>query len=175
MHTFKIVATIVLAILLQALLSNLDFFRGYADLPLIVTVYYGLQRSPMLAMFCGLALGLGGDSISGGVLGVGGFAKTLIGYMVASVSVRFSLENPLARLATVAIASAANTLLFVALYQMLDQPLSHADSWQELGRTTGWKVVADTVAAVPIFIVLDRVFSEQTAARRMAIKKRFYE
>src|SRR5215475_6984151 len=129
----------------------------------------------MLGMFCGFALGLGSDAISSGVLGVGGFTKTLIGYLVAAVSVRFSLENPLARLATVAVASAANTLLFVALYQMLDQPLSHADSWQELGRTTGWKVVADTVAAVPVFVLLDRIFSEQGAARRMAIKKRFYE
>jgi hypothetical protein len=86
-----------------------------------------------------------------------------------------SLENPLARLATVAIASAANTALFVALYLTIEQSLPHTESWQEFGKIIGWKTLGDTLAAVPIFMILDRVFAEQSAARRMAIKKRFYE
>lgn len=175
MQTFRIVLTIGATILLQALLSQLDLFHGYVDLALVVTAYYGLQRAPILGMFAGAALGIGWDSVAGGILGVGGFSKTLIGYLIAVASIRLSLENPLARLATVALASAANTVLFVGLYEVLEQSLPHAGSWQEFGRTLGWKVVADTVAAIPIFLILDRVFSEQTAARRMAIKRRFYE
>ena len=101
MQTFKIVLTIFVVLLLQMLLPNyLPFFK-YVDLPLVVTVYFGLQRAPMLVMFTGLALGLGADVVNGGVLGVGGFVKTLIGYLVALASVRFALENPLARLAMV--------------------------------------------------------------------------
>jgi rod shape-determining protein MreD len=177
-QTFRIVLTIIVAVLLQVLLSQVDFLREffqYSDLALVITVYLGLQRAPFLGMFGGMALGLGRDAIEGGILGVGGFSKTLIGYLVALASVRLSLENPLARLATVAVASAANTVLFVGLYQMLERPLPYSGTWQEFGRTLGWKVVADTILAVPVFIVLDRVFVEQTAARRMAIKKRFYE
>lgn len=181
MQTFKIALTIVIALLLQLLLpKHLPFFR-YIDLPLLVTVYFGLQRAPMLGMAVGVVTGLGGDAISGGLLGVGGFSKTLIGYLTAMTSVKFSLENPLVRLAVVAVASGANTLLFVGLYQMLhqdqvlEQSLPYINTWGAFGQKLGWKALADTVAAVPMFLVLDRIFSEQAAARRMAIKRRFYE
>ena len=175
MQTLKIALTILAALLLQYLLPNYLGFFKYIDLPLVVTVYFALQRDALLGMLTGIALGVGGDAIMGGVLGVGGFSKTLIGYLVAMASIKLSLENPLARLAVVAIASAANTLLYVALYQMLEQPLSDASTWGNLGKIIGWKALADTVTAIIMFIVLDRIFAEQKAARRMAIKRRFYE
>ena len=175
MQTFKIALTIVVALLLQMLLPNhLAFFR-YIDLPLVVTVYFALQRAPVLGMVTGMIAGLGGDEVGGGILGVGGFSKTLIGYLVGVASVRLSLENPLARLSVVALASAGNTVLFVGLYQMLDQSLPFVSTWAAFGATIGWKVLGDTVTSMILFVVLDRLFSEQAAARRMAIKKRFYE
>ena len=175
MQTFKIALTIFVVLLLQMLLPNyLPFFK-YVDLPLVVTVYFGLQRAPMLAMLTGMALGLGGDAVAGGILGVGGFTKTLIGYVVAMASVRFALENPLARLAIAALSSAANTVLFIGLRLMLEQPLLEVETYKDLGRIVGWHTLGDACAAMVLFIVLDRIFSEQAAARRMAIKKRFYE
>jgi rod shape-determining protein MreD len=174
-HTFKLALTIVVALLLQMLLPGyLGFFR-YIDLPLLVTVYFGLQRAPVLGMVAGMIAGLGGDAIGGGILGVGGFTKTLIGYLVGAASVRLSLENPFARLSVVAVASVGNTILFVGLHQMLEQSLPFVSTWTEFGKTMGWKVLGDTVTSVILFLVLDRVFSEQATARRMAIKKRFYE
>ena len=175
MQTFKIILTIFVVLLLQMLLPNYLPFFSYVDLPLVVTVYFGLQRAPMLGMLAGTALGIGGDAVASGVLGVGGFAKTLIGYLVAMASVRFALENPLARLAIVALSSAANTVLFIGLNLMLEQPVAEIATYGALGRLVGWKVVGDTATAIVMFIVLDRVFSEQAAARRMAIRKRFYE
>jgi len=174
-QTFKIVLTIFVVLLLQMLLPNYLSFFKYVDLSLVVTVYFGLQRAPMLAMLTGMALGLGSDAVAGGILGVGGFTKTLIGYLVAMASVRFALENPLARLAIAALSSAASTVLFIGLYLMLEQPLPDVATYTDLGRLVGWRVLGDTAAAVVLFIVLDRVFSDQAAARRMAIKKRFYE
>jgi len=157
------------------LLPNYLRFFQYVDLPLVVTVYFGLQRAPVLGMVTGMIAGLGGDAVQGGILGVGGFSKTLIGYVVGAASVRLSLENPLARLSAVAIASAANTVLFVGLNQMLEQALPHVSTWAEFGATIGWKVLGDSVTSIVLFVVLDRLFSEQAAARRMAIRKRFYE
>jgi rod shape-determining protein MreD len=174
-QTFKIALAILVALLLQMLLSNYLGFFKYVDLSLVMTVYFGLQRAPMLGMLTGLVLGLGGDAVTSGILGVGGFSKTLIGYLVAVTSVRFSLENPLARLAIVAVASAANTVLFVGLHLMLEQPLADVSTYAGLGKTVGWRALGDTSTAVVLFLILDRVFAEQTAARRMAIKKRFYE
>ncbi|HXG92703.1 MAG TPA: rod shape-determining protein MreD [Blastocatellia bacterium] len=181
MQTLKIALTIIVALSLQMLLPKFIPAIQYVDLALVITVYFALQRAPLLGMIVGCLAGNGGDAVTGGILGVGGFSKTLIGYLVGVASVKLSLEHPLARLAVVALASAANTFLFVGLYQMLQQEqmlrqaLPFTATWAEFGRTLGWKALADTVAAIVLFVILDRVFSEQTAARRMAIKKRFYE
>jgi rod shape-determining protein MreD len=180
-QTFKILLTIAVALFLQKLLGKyLEFFK-YIDLGLLVTVYFSLQREPLLGMTVGFGAGLGGDIIAGGILGVGGFSKTLIGYIISMASVKLSIENPLARLAAVALASIANTALFIGLYQMLEQNQNSGQlipvvgGWTQLLRTAGWKALADTLSALVIFIILDRVFSEQATARRMAIKRRFYE
>lgn len=175
MQTFKIALTIIVALLLQMLLPNYVRFFQYIDLPLLVTLYFGLQRAPVMGMLTGMIAGLGGDAVGGGILGVGGFSKTLIGYLVGVASVRLSLENPLARLSVVAVASAGNTVLFVGLHQMLEQSLPYVSTWAEFGATIGWKMLGDTAASIVFFLVLDRVFSEQATARRMAIRKRFYE
>jgi rod shape-determining protein MreD len=180
-QTFKIFLTIAVALFIQLLLGKYLWFFKYIDLALLVTVYFSLQREPLLGMMVGLGAGLGADIISGGILGVGGFSKTLIGYIISMGSVKLSIENPLARLAAVVLASVANTALFVGLYRMLEQnqipeqvtPL--AGSWSQLVKMAGWKALADTLAAVIVFIILDRVFYEQATARRMAIKRRFYE
>ena len=50
MQTFKIALTIVVALLLQMLLSDYLGFFQYIDLPLLVTVYFGLQRAPVVGM-----------------------------------------------------------------------------------------------------------------------------
>jgi len=180
-QTFKLALTVIVALFIQYLFPRYLPFFQYIDLPLIVTVYVALQRAPMLGMATGCAAGLGSDAIVGGIVGVGGFSRTLIGYVVAMVSIKFALENPLMRLAVVAIASAANTVLFVGLHQMLrqeqvlEQALPHVGSWGEFGKTIGLKALGDTLAGLAVFMVLDRVFAEQRANRRMAIKRRFYE
>jgi rod shape-determining protein MreD len=174
-QTFKIALTISIALLLQMLLPKYLPFFLFIDLPLLVTVFFSLQRAPVLGMLVGMVVGLGGDAIGGGILGVGGFTKTLIGYLVAMTSIKFPLENPLARLAVAAVSSVANTVLFVGLNLMLEQPLPRVSNWGEFGKTIGWKVMGDTVTALFLFLVLNRFFSEQEQARRMAIRKRFYE
>lgn len=181
MQTFKLALSIVVALFIHYLLPNYLPFFQYVDLPLIITVYTALQRSPMLGMATGCAAGLGSDAISGGIVGVGGFSRTLIGYAVAMSSIKLALENPLMRLAIVGLASVVNTVLFVGLHQMLqqeqvlDQALPHVGSWAAFGKTVGFKAIGDTLAAGGVFLVLDRVFAEQRAAQRMAIKRRFYE
>ena len=50
MQTFKIALAILVALLLQMLLSNYLGFFKYVDLSLVMTVYFGLQRAPMLGI-----------------------------------------------------------------------------------------------------------------------------
>lgn len=175
MQTVKIAITLIVVLLLQMLLpKHLGVFQ-YIELPLLAAIYFALMRDPVMGMTTGLVAGLGGDVIGGGILGVGGFTKTLIGYAISVVSVKFPLENPLARLGVVAVASAANTVLVVGLYLMLEQTIQNVGAWGDFGKTLGWKTLGDTLASIPLFFALDRVFSEQAQATRMAVKRRFYE
>jgi rod shape-determining protein MreD len=174
-QTLKIALTIFIALLVEMLLSKRLWFFQYLDLPLAITVYFSLQRAPVLGMLTGAAAGVAGDAVDGGVLGTGGFAKTLLGYIIAVLSIKFPLQNPLARLAVVAVASTVNTIIYVGLNLMLDREISYISNWIEFSRILGWKTLTDTLASIPVFFVLDRVFPDQPAASRMAIKKRFYE
>lgn len=175
MQTFKIAMTILVALVLQLLLGRYLAFFGYADFPLLVTVYFSLQRVPLLGMTVGLLSGLAGDKLMGSVLGVGGFSKTLIGYVIAVASIKFPLENRLARIGVVAFASVINTLLFIGLYAMLEQPLPLSESWHALFESAGYRALADTAVALVIFLLLDKIFPERAATGRVTIKRRVYD
>lgn len=168
MHTFKIAACLAAALLMQLLLAKYFAFSRYLDLPLVLAVYFGLHRAPPLGMSVGLLAGLGGDIISGGILGVGGFSKTLLGYFVAIGSIKFSLENKLIRLFVVTAASVINTVLFVGLNLMLGQSPPYIESPRRFASALGWKALADTVAAAAIYLLMDRIFAQKEP-------KRFYE
>ncbi len=172
MYNVKIALTILIAILLQFLLPKpLPFFR-YVDLPLLITVYFSLQRAPQLGMWIGALAGIGGDVIAGGIPGVGGFAKTLIGYLIGLTSIKVALDNPFAKLGVVAAASATNTVFFIGLYLLLEQDLPQVSNWSQFGKTLGWSVLADTLAAIFVFYGLEKVFPKQP---EIALRKRFYE
>jgi rod shape-determining protein MreD len=171
-RTFKVGATIIAALLLQLLLVKYFLLFSYLDLPLVVTVYFGLQRLPVLGMTVGFIAGLGGDKVSGGILGVGGFTKTLLGYVVAIASIKFPLEGHMTRLGVMAFASVANTLIFIGLYEMLRQSLPYTETWGMFLGIIGRKLVADVASAIILFTLLDRLFREKKSGGRSS-KRRF--
>ncbi len=84
--------------LAQALLSRYvhDAAR-YCDLFLILVVYYGLTCPPPVAMVMGTGAGLVEDSLLEMILGMNGFKKTLIGYLVGSIGSLFMLNQAIPR------------------------------------------------------------------------------
>ena len=172
MHTFKIAASIVVSLVLQILLAKRFTFFQYVELPLVVTVFLSLQRSHLQGMLAGTAAGLGLDIISGGdTLGVRGFSLTLLGYIIAGGSISFSLEKKLVRLGVTAVASIANTMLFVGLCKLLEKnPFTSSPG--ELLKIALYKGIGDTAACVVSFLILDRVFPRLGST---TIKRRFYD
>src|SRR5258708_4702718 len=98
---FKIAALIgipLAAILFQVYVPRFFQFLSYLELPLLVTVYFGLmRRSPVAGLLFGAGIGLAQDSLSHQPLGMFGIVKTLVGYFAGSVSQRFAVDNPLIR------------------------------------------------------------------------------
>ena len=99
----------VLALLLITLIAIIGKFylprllphTEWLELPLLLTVYFGLmRRNQIAALFFGAFVGLAEDSLSPANIPIGmyGITKTLVGYFAASVSMRFNVESPLIRL-----------------------------------------------------------------------------
>src|SRR5437764_1097995 len=111
----KVVVSIGVAVALQGLIPRFWQPFNYVDLPLVITVYFALMRNPVLGMLVGYVAGLGGDlaPASGAVVGVGGFSKTIIGFVVANVGVRIPLQGPFTRILVLGLAALVNSLLFI--------------------------------------------------------------
>jgi rod shape-determining protein MreD len=90
--------TVFASLLLQAVLP-LTFPRArFFDFPLLVVIYFSLlRRSKLFGIGLGTAVGLLQDALSHHYMGLYGMAKALVGYLAATTSVKFDLEQLLAR------------------------------------------------------------------------------
>jgi rod shape-determining protein MreD len=105
--------TAFLALLLQAFLPKyLPLAGQWLELPLLVTLYFGLsRRNPATGLLLGTSIGLFQDAVSGGYIGLFGIAKAMVGYGASSLSGRIDVEYPISRLVL--------TFLFFHLHQIV--------------------------------------------------------
>ncbi len=172
----KILIVIILAVALDSQIPTWwDAFR-YVDLPLLVTVYFALMRDPVVGMFVGFIAGLAGDLAPGAgpVVGVGGFSKTSIGYLISTIAVRFSLEGAPIRVLIIAVSSLVNSALFVGLHSLMGQSLTQEATPERLLLKVLIEASANLAAGVGLFWVLDRVFPENAPGGAMKVRRRFY-
>lgn len=88
-----------LALVLQAFLHKYGRWSELLDLPLLVTIYFGVsRRNPVTGLLLGGVIGIIQDALShGNPIGLYGIAKTLVGYLASSIGARFDTENPVSR------------------------------------------------------------------------------
>jgi rod shape-determining protein MreD len=98
-----VVAVCFLALVLQAFLHKFGHWAELVDLPLLVTVYFGVsRRNPATGLLLGAGVGILQDALShDNPIGLFGIAKTLVGYLASSVGARIDTENPAIRLALI--------------------------------------------------------------------------
>lgn len=141
------------ALVLQAWLPRVLGAWALFDLPLVVTVYFALgRRSPIQGTVMGAILGIFEDALTQHPIGINGIAKTVVGFMAASVGVRIAVENHTIRLILNFLLSLLSSALVLVIYRGLlglDLPWQ----WhQELFRAIG-----NSVIAMVLFPVLDRL------------------
>lgn len=89
---------VFLALLLQASLPVYFPRASLLELPLLVTLYFGLsRRNPSSGLLLGMTVGLLQDAISRIPIGLYGIAKTLVGFGASSIGARLDVEHPFAR------------------------------------------------------------------------------
>jgi rod shape-determining protein MreD len=154
-HSFPPAVAILvplLAVLLQALLPRPFPRLSILELPLIVTVFFAVsRRNPVAGTLTGAAIGLLQDALTSQPIGVNGMAKSVIGYIAASIGIQVDVENLTTRLLINFAFSIVNSvLLFLINRRLLGNPDFHILWVHELIRAA-----INTIVALPIFYMLD--------------------
>ena len=110
MPPIKLALILVVSIALQLVLRDVWRPLIYIDFPLIVVVYIALQREAWQALVVATLAGLIVDAQSGGLIGAGGFSKTLTAYVIYFAATKVNLENPLLRIPVLAAATSVRRL-----------------------------------------------------------------
>jgi len=95
-----VVGVTVAALVLQAIVPLYIPVLRILELPLLVTIYFGLsRRNPSTGLLLGMVIGLSQDALSGPTVPLGyyGIAKTVVGYLASSIGARLDTEHPAAR------------------------------------------------------------------------------
>lgn len=145
--------TMVLALVLQVMLPRV-VGQGHIwfDFPLLVTIYFALaRRSPIGGMLIGGFLGIFQDALTGHAIGIYGIAKTIAGYLAASVGVRIDVQNNVIRL----MLNFSLTIVCSAIYLFIFRVLLGMEfewNWP----STLFQALGNSVIGLFLFPVLDR-------------------
>jgi rod shape-determining protein MreD len=141
------------ALVMQAWLPRVMGRFAWFDLPLVVTVYFALdRRSPIQGTIMGAAMGLFEDALSHHAIGVNGVAKTVAGFLAASIGVRVDVENNTIRLVMNFLLSLVSSGLVVFVSRFL---LGLDYEWQWY--TALFAAFGNSLIALVLFPLLDRL------------------
>lgn len=161
MENLRITLALLVAVLLQWTARGVWEPLGYVDFVLIAVVYAALQRNAMKAIILGSVCGVAVDALSGGLLGVNGFTKTLIAYAVSEIARRVYLDNLLLRIPVLAGASIVGNAMVYGLNLMLgDAPSA------PFGRTLVLSSAATLFVGTVALFVIDNLSFDSIAKRR---------
>jgi rod shape-determining protein MreD len=93
-----VLIALAVALVLQTTLAGLSL-RGatLVNLVLVAVVYVSLAFGPVTGMLAGTAGGLVQDSLAGGIVGIGGLSKTVVGFLVGVLGAQFIVSQTLPR------------------------------------------------------------------------------
>ena len=121
MKAAGVLLAIAIALALQTTLARF-IVRGTVaiDLGLVVVVYVALVSGPVTGLLSGAAAGLAQDALSSGIIGIGGLAKTLVGFLTGVIGQQFIVARPIPRFVVFVAATLLHALVFIGLYVLLD-------------------------------------------------------
>ena len=142
----------LMALVLQAWLPRLLGAYAWFDLPLVVTVYFALgRRSPIQGTLMGGALGIFEDALSHHAIGINGIAKTVVGFLAASVGVRIDVESQTIRLGLIFLLSLLSSAIYIFVCRFLLGLALDSDWLFEF-----LKALGNSAIALVLFPLLDR-------------------
>ncbi|HEV8130846.1 MAG TPA: rod shape-determining protein MreD [Acidobacteriota bacterium] len=138
--------------LIEVLFSLYLPFLLYVDLFLLYSVYTGLTSSQLAAAYGGFAAGMIQDVINSFPVGINGFSKTVLGFVVATFSRYVVLDSNWLRLVVVVCASILNSAILGGLLYILDQAIP-----VHFFQTSLIQATCTSAAALVLFQLADRL------------------
>jgi rod shape-determining protein MreD len=115
-----ILLAVAIALALQTTLSRVAVRSTVAvDLVLVVVVYVALTSGPATGLLTGTFAGLIQDALSSPVIGIGGLAKTLVGFLAGIIGSQFIVAQSLPRFVVFFGATVLHAVVFMGLYVLL--------------------------------------------------------
>jgi len=123
MHPALLWVVVFVALVLQTFLPVKFPLARVFDFPLLVAIYFSVvRRNKIFAIGLGTGIGLLQDALSSGLIGMFGMAKGLIGYLAATASVKFELEDMFARLGLMATLVFVHGVFLAVMQRLLLEP-----------------------------------------------------
>jgi rod shape-determining protein MreD len=110
---------LALGITLQSTVARYFIGRMPVDFVLVAVVYVALSFGPVAGLLGGTAAGLAQDALSGGILGIGGLTKTIVGFLAGIIGAQFIVSSALPRFVMFFVASIVHTACFMGIYALL--------------------------------------------------------
>ena len=121
MKALAVFIAIALALGLQTTLARFVVGGSAAvDLVLVAVVAVALTIGPVGGMLAGSAAGLIQDALSSGVIGIGGLAKTIVGFLAGAFGQQFIVTAAFPRLVIFIAGTLLHGAVFMGLYYVLD-------------------------------------------------------
>lgn len=164
MRTAGVMLAIALALALQTTLTRF-VIRGTVavDLVLVVVVYVALTSGPVTGLLSGAVAGLIQDALASGVIGIGGLAKTVVGFLAGIIGTQFIVTATLPRFVVFFAATVLHAVIFMGLYELLDLRQFGAPYAAVAGQALGNAIVG--VVAFEIVELLPGAVERRRAGR----------
>jgi rod shape-determining protein MreD len=111
---------IALSLALQSTVDRLlPWVTASVVVVLVAVVFVALTSGPVGGMLAGSAAGLIQDSLGTGIVGIGGLAKSVVGFFAGVFGQQFIVTAALPRLAMFIGATVVHAAIFMGLYEVL--------------------------------------------------------
>ena len=137
MKVFGLALLISVSLALQTSLARfLTPGANLVDLVFVAVVYIALMDGPAAGLIAGAIAGLAQDALgatgtltisvgsgvvtSRSIIGIGGLAKTVVGFFAGIIGNQFIVARPLPRAFVFFTATVAHAIIFIGLYRVLD-------------------------------------------------------
>ncbi len=121
MNQARAILVVVVTLALQTTLARfLPSGMTAVDLVLVGVVYIALTSGPVTGLLAGTIAGLAQDALSSGVIGIGGLAKTLVGYAAGRVGTQLIVAAAIPRFVVFFGGTVVHQIVFIGLYRLLD-------------------------------------------------------